>query len=50
MTHSIKTLMAGFVLVLLLPAAGLAGTPKEALQNSVDQVIILLRDPAYRNE
>ncbi|MFZ5810791.1 MAG: MlaC/ttg2D family ABC transporter substrate-binding protein [Thermodesulfobacteriota bacterium] len=50
MTHTIRTLMAGFVLVLLLPAAGLAGTPKEALQNSVDQVIILLRDPAYRNE
>ncbi len=50
MTHTMKTLLAGFLLVLLLPAAGLAGTPKEALQNSVDQVIILLRDPAYRNE
>jgi phospholipid transport system substrate-binding protein len=50
MLRNVKMFLAGLVALFLFPSAGLAGPPKDALQNSVDQVIILLRDPAYQNQ
>ncbi|WP_246287697.1 MlaC/ttg2D family ABC transporter substrate-binding protein [Desulfolutivibrio sulfoxidireducens] len=49
MMHTMKFFLAGLVLVLLFPTTGLSGPPQDTLQNSVDQVIILLRDPAYKD-
>jgi phospholipid transport system substrate-binding protein len=44
-----KRLSFLFVILVLLPATAWAETPKETLQRSVDQVILLLQDPAYKD-
>ncbi|KUG27607.1 abc-type transport system [hydrocarbon metagenome] len=49
MIRDSKWLPAFFTVLLLLPAAAWAEAPREALQRSVDQVILLLQDPAYKD-
>ncbi|NDY58048.1 ABC transporter substrate-binding protein [Desulfovibrio sulfodismutans] len=44
-----KRLSFLFAILVLLPATAWAETPKETLQRSVDQVILLLQDPAYKD-
>jgi len=49
MIRDSKWLPAFFTVLLLLPATAWAEAPREALQRSVDQVILLLQDPAYKD-
>jgi phospholipid transport system substrate-binding protein len=49
MIRDFKRLLTTFLALLLFPAAALADAPQETLQRSVDHVIVLLRDPAYKD-
>ncbi|MEF3697892.1 MlaC/ttg2D family ABC transporter substrate-binding protein [Desulfolutivibrio sp.] len=44
-----KRLSFLFAILVLFPATAWAEAPKETLQRSVDQVILLLQDPAYKD-
>lgn len=49
MIRDFKRLAILVAALLLFPATALAESPKETLQRSVDQVILLLQDPAYKD-
>ena len=49
MIRDFTRLLTTFLALLLFPAAALADAPQETLQRSVDHVIVLLRDPAYKD-